>query len=137
SFNSLKAKSVFSLNKSFHPYTNTSNESFNSERKVLKNNKFIYGNYEHYYGYRNKSSIPIDPRIELFEEEWFKNKICLDVGCNSGFLTTSIDIDKDLRESALKNNINVENKTSNNLKIDKNSSNLLSDNNNIFKLLIS
>ena len=48
-----------------------------------------------------------------------------------------IDIDKDLRESALKNNINVENKTSNNLKIDKNSSNLLSDNNNIFKLLIS
>ena len=90
SFNSLKAKSVFSLNKSFHPYTNTSNESFNSERKVLKNNKFIYGNYEHYYGYRNKSSIPIDPRIELFEEEWFKDKICLDVGCNSGFLTTSI-----------------------------------------------
>ncbi|KAL6636384.1 Bicoid-interacting protein 3-domain-containing protein [Neocallimastix sp. 'constans'] len=251
SFNSLKAKSVFSLNKSFHPYTNTSNESFNSERKVLKNNKFIYGNYEHYYRYRNKSSIPIDPRIELFEEEWFKDKICLDVGCNSGFLTTSIamlfepkliegvdidphlikkaqnylifrnslikynekeeeskeqeekkkeieedlkekkneqiknnkvekekdnlffdyypiscpltigsipillnnqqdlqkifnsnnkiyneteisnskiDIDKDLGESALKNNTNVENKNSHNLKIDKNSSNLLSDN---------
>ncbi|ORX60994.1 hypothetical protein BCR36DRAFT_341114 [Piromyces finnis] len=88
---SFKAKSVFSSNGSFHPYNSNVNNKTNSlNGKFIKSNKFIYGNYEHYYGYRNKSSIPIDPRIELFNEEWFHNKKCLDVGCNSGFLTVSL-----------------------------------------------
>ena len=66
-----------------------------------RNKKYRYGNYSHYY-HLNKIQ---DPRLSLFKKEWFENKYCLDIGCNTGFITcwvsknyaprhiTGIDID--------------------------------------------
>lgn len=71
--------------------------------------KFIYGNYSRYYGYRNTSD-EADPRIDAFLEnkQLWDHKDVLDIGCNSGLVTTQlgkntlvkhitgIDIDKTL-----------------------------------------
>ena len=69
------------------------------------------GNYKGYYSYRPNK--PCD-RIKEFSSSWFKNKICLDIGCNSGEITSAIarkflpksiigiDIDNNLIESAKK-----------------------------------
>lgn len=76
--------------------------------------KFIYGNYNRYYGYRNPASEK-DHRIECFKQEWFEGKSVLDIGCNVGHLTLSIareflpskivgiDIDHKLIQAARKN----------------------------------
>ncbi|UYV71636.1 CWC22 [Cordylochernes scorpioides] len=76
-------------------------------------NRFIYGNYNRYYGYRNVNEE--DVRFHTFKEEWFRNKSVLDVGCNVGHLTLKIakeygpkkiigiDIDKALIFAAKKN----------------------------------
>lgn len=79
--------------------------------------KFIYGNYSQYYGYRNKDKDNHDIRLDVFAEqkEIFKNKQILDIGCNSGFITMEVakqleiksivglDIDKSLINQAIKN----------------------------------
>lgn len=76
--------------------------------------KFVYGNYNKYYGYRNPGASE-DLRIRVFKPEWFKGKCVLDLGCNSGHLTLYIakmfqpahilglDIDGDLVYGARKN----------------------------------
>lgn len=77
--------------------------------------KFIYGNYSQYYGYRNNGHHDI--RLDVFQEHKniFENKLLLDIGCNSGFITVEVakrfevksivglDIDKSLINQATKN----------------------------------
>ena len=53
-----------------------------------KNDKFIFGNYNRYYGYRNPNQE--DERLKVFKEEWFKNLDVLDIGCNVGHVTLHI-----------------------------------------------
>lgn len=98
------------------PSTSTSPKkrlSLNSKKplnhKSTAKNKFIYGNYSRYYGYRNVKD-EVDPRIDAFLENkhLWEYKDVLDVGCNSGMITTElgkktlvkhitgIDIDKTL-----------------------------------------
>uniref|UniRef100_W8AU42 RNA methyltransferase n=1 Tax=Ceratitis capitata TaxID=7213 RepID=W8AU42_CERCA len=62
---------------------------------VIQNNakeQFIYGNYNKYYGYRNKGNECIDKRLEVFAKrvELFENKQLLDIGCNSGLITMEV-----------------------------------------------
>jgi len=94
---------------------------FNSPRKKLciearqinkGKDKYIYGNYKQYYGYRNKNSP--DLRLDALHSrlDLFKNKRLLDIGCNNGFITieiakrfgvnhiTGIDIDRKLIKQA-------------------------------------
>ena len=54
-----------------------------------KDKKFIYGNYNRYYGYRNPDREE-DPRLKCFHPEWFEGKDVLDIGCNVGHVTLSI-----------------------------------------------
>ena len=79
-----------------------------------KRNKFQYGNYNQYYGYRNPGNIE-DLRLQYFKNTWFDDKEVLDIGCNIGHITISvaknfsplkvvgIDIDKKLIQIANKN----------------------------------
>ncbi|XP_052759676.1 7SK snRNA methylphosphate capping enzyme-like [Mya arenaria] len=79
-----------------------------------KHPKFIYGNYNRYYGYRNPA-MEEDKRLKILKQEWFENKSVLDIGCNVGQLTlslalnyqpkkiTGIDIDANLINAARKN----------------------------------
>ena len=55
-----------------------------------KNAKFIFGNYNRYYGYRNPDDTHDDPRMKCFEQEWFDAKDVLDIGCNAGHLTLAV-----------------------------------------------
>ena len=85
-----------------------------SSSKGKKQPKFIYGNYNKYYGYRNPS-LDYDYRLDCFKSEWFEGKSVLDIGCNVGHLTLSvardfqpskivgIDIDQKLIAAARKN----------------------------------
>lgn len=41
--------------------------------------KFIHGNYNRYYGYRNPENEN-DPRLDYLKPEWFKDKNVLDIG---------------------------------------------------------
>ncbi|CAO3702945.1 unnamed protein product [Rhizopus stolonifer] len=88
----------------------------NSEQLVKHNHenskqmRDIYGNYKAYYTTRRlpKAQHDIDPRINLLDDNLFKNKQVLDIGCNSGNITIGlakqkgpeyicgIDIDKKL-----------------------------------------
>jgi 7SK snRNA methylphosphate capping enzyme len=75
--------------------------------------KFIYGNYNRYYGYRNPELEDI--RLKCFKKDWFEGKDVLDIGCNVGHITlaiaryfepnkiTGIDIDGKLIGAARKN----------------------------------
>ena len=49
-----------------------------------KKEKFRYGNYDRYYGYRNSGTSEDDVRLSMLKEEWFAGKDCLDVGSNTG-----------------------------------------------------
>uniref|UniRef100_A0A336N0R9 RNA methyltransferase n=2 Tax=Culicoides sonorensis TaxID=179676 RepID=A0A336N0R9_CULSO len=95
----------------------TKSESHTTQKNSKKKNtnKFIYGNYNRYYGYRKGDKS--DPRIKIFEghSDLFSKKDILDIGCNDGSVTleiaskfeinsiTGIDIDKKLIGKA-KNN---------------------------------
>lgn len=79
-------------------------------------NKFIYGNYNRYYGYRHTEKCSDDVRLKAFEgyRDLFDAKAILDVGCNDGSVTiaiakkfpiksiTGIDIDRNLVGAAQK-----------------------------------
>ncbi|XP_039193789.1 7SK snRNA methylphosphate capping enzyme [Crotalus tigris] len=51
-------------------------------------NKFQYGNYCKYYGYRNPDCE--DVRLRAMKPEWFRGREVLDIGCNVGHLTLSV-----------------------------------------------
>lgn len=61
------------------------------------NNKQIFdqGNYQNYYGIRNKAAPTrayhlADPRLQCMDPVWFRGKRVLDIGCNSGVVTIEI-----------------------------------------------
>ncbi|XP_046579619.1 LOW QUALITY PROTEIN: 7SK snRNA methylphosphate capping enzyme-like [Haliotis rubra] len=98
-------------------FSNPKSSSFSKTKspvKFAKKSKFIYGNYNRYYGYRNPSAEQ-DHRMINFESEWFETKDVLDIGCNVGHLTLAIardyhprkiigmDIDANLIKIARKN----------------------------------
>lgn len=74
---------------------NDSNEIKPNENKAAASNnkkndfKFIHGNYNRYYGYRNPEN-ETDTRLDYFKSEWFKDKNVLDIGCNVGHVTLQI-----------------------------------------------
>ena len=82
--------------------------------KPKKSFVYKYGNYAGYYGYR-LGELGEDPRIDQLDEQWFKGKTVLDIGCNTGVLSIrlskkfgveamhGIDIDKSLINKANKN----------------------------------
>ena len=93
--------------------------SLSAKLKKGKNEKFRYGNYNRYYGYRNSGSFASDSRLKLMKKEWFEGKTALDIGCNTGQVTIEIarkfnpktilgiDIDENLIKTAKKNVIRV------------------------------
>jgi len=58
--------------------------------------KHPFGNYPDYYGYRNKGLGELDPRISVMKKEWFENKSCLDIGCNTGIFTLDLALQFDM-----------------------------------------
>jgi len=70
-------------------YNQKTSEKEPQNRKRFQNDKFRYGNYNRYYGTRNKG-LDHDPRIDVLPIEWIRNQLVLDVGCNVGHLTLSI-----------------------------------------------
>ncbi|KAE9600327.1 putative RNA methyltransferase bin3, bin3-type S-adenosyl-L-methionine binding protein [Lupinus albus] len=68
---------------------NNAEEDENKKEKKKRKNR-CYGNYKHYYDSRNGGKFNDDPRLQIFKKEWFEDKDCLDVGCNSGIVTISI-----------------------------------------------
>lgn len=92
----------------------------NGRKFDLKNQKFQFGNYNRYYGYRNQNQTQ-DLRLTKFRREWFLNKTVLDIGCNVGQVTcyvarnfapkkiVGLDIDGELIKSAKRNIRNLEN----------------------------
>ncbi|XP_040271286.1 7SK snRNA methylphosphate capping enzyme [Bufo bufo] len=52
-------------------------------------NRFQFGNYCRYYGYRNPSRSD-DPRLRALRPDWFRNKAVLDIGCNVGHMTLNV-----------------------------------------------
>ena len=80
------------------------NTNFQRKHFNVKNKKYQYGNYKNFYD----NSLKEDQRLNHFRKEWFENKHCLDIGCNTGLLTcwiadnfnpesiVGVDIDSDL-----------------------------------------
>ena len=78
-----------------------------------KNKKFVHGNYNAYYGYRNADFE--DGRLRRFTRQQFAGKDVLDVGCNVGHVTLTVardlnprlivgvDVDRSLVAAAKKN----------------------------------
>lgn len=65
--------------------------------KAVKKEQFeyIYGNYSKYYGYRTTGILTnefADQRLYILQKLDFKDKKCLDIGCNIGYITTEIGI---------------------------------------------
>ena len=96
--------------------TSSSTSSVSPEKSFNpKSVHYRYGNYDRYYSYRNNGPTKSDPRLKLFNKEWFKDKQCLDIGSNTGQVTieigryfspsliTGIDIDSKLVRMACKN----------------------------------
>lgn len=75
-----------SMPKSRHPQAAATASSQQPRRQAQ--NKFQYGNYCKYYGYRNPNCE--DFRLRVMKPEWFQGKEVLDVGCNVGHLTLSV-----------------------------------------------
>ncbi len=98
-----------------HQSSTNTHTSSSSEKPLPKNNKerFRFGNYNRYYGYRNSQHC--DRRLELLPRDLIQGKDVLDVGCNIGHVTLTlardygprrivgVDIDPGLIEVAKKN----------------------------------
>lgn len=69
----------------------TKQEVTSEDNNKKKKHKIVFpfGNYRNYYGYRI-NEVDGDPRLKVFERDWFQGKDCLDIGCNSGILTIQI-----------------------------------------------
>lgn len=74
----------------------TKNNVSGDGKKSSANQRFRYGNYNRYYGYRNGTEA--DSRLSLLKRKWFENKVCLDIGCNVGHVTLSVARDYGPRE---------------------------------------
>lgn len=72
-----------------HPKPPHRRSNSSNEQGGRKCQKFIYGNYSRYYGYRNPS-LEEDKRLKCFRKEWFEGKSVLDIGCNVGHMTLSL-----------------------------------------------
>lgn len=104
-------KTKFEENRSETP-TSSSSETPAASQIKSKKARFIYGNYDRYYGYRPTAEN--DCRIGLFKEhsELFVGKCILDIGCHTGMVTLQVakhlspkhidgvDIDKALIQNA-------------------------------------
>lgn len=104
----------------------------NEWKAAASKRKYIYGNYNRYYGYRN-SNDDEDVRIVAFRAcaEYFGDKEILDIGCNEGAVTmavakefrpkfiTGLDIDKDLIAAARKHLTAIKRKNAENNNSDK------------------
>lgn len=104
----------------------------NEWKATVSKRKYIYGNYNRYYGYRN-SNDGEDVRIVAFRAciEYFADKEMLDIGCNEGAVTmtvaeelrpkfiTGLDIDKDLIAAARKHLTAIKRKSAENNNSDK------------------
>ncbi|KAK3593258.1 hypothetical protein CHS0354_012348 [Potamilus streckersoni] len=64
-------------------------KSQTASQKEKPSTKFIYGNYNRYYGYRNQDHEN-DKRLQSLKLEWFEGKDVLDIGCNVGHLTLAV-----------------------------------------------
>ncbi|CAN8302309.1 unnamed protein product [Cochlearia groenlandica] len=62
----------------------------NQIKKKKSQEVFPFGNYRNYYGYRISNDMDEDPRLKVLKKEWFQEKDCLDIGCNSGIMTIHI-----------------------------------------------
>jgi 7SK snRNA methylphosphate capping enzyme len=81
---------------------------------LVKDKTFSFGNYNRLY-YKKYIESMKDERLNILKAEWFKDKRCLDIGCNDGTLTLmiavsyepklieGIDIDYRLIKTAVKN----------------------------------
>lgn len=65
------------------------NKNVGEENITLKYEDFNFGNFERFY-YNKFLSIFNDERMKYFDMEMFKDKKCLDIGCNNGILTILI-----------------------------------------------
>eukprot|EP01047_Picozoa_sp_COSAG01_P087832 COSAG01_NODE_20388_length_956_cov_16.933489_1_plen_261_part_01 len=74
------------------PYTAAKSASGMGASRAAKRKrkKFVFGNYDAYYNYRHKGSVPVDSRLHLLQRSWLEGRSVLDIGCNSGVLTFSL-----------------------------------------------
>jgi hypothetical protein len=82
--NPLEASEGFNENEKSTKATPSQTNRKRRKRTVV----YPFGNYDFYYKYRTQSDI--DPRIEVMKSEWFEDKRCLDIGCNSGKFTLDL-----------------------------------------------
>ena len=82
-------KGPLNTNNDTLPEKNTTTLVKNKVKKK-QSKVFRYGNYDQYYGYRNKEESKWDPRLSLIQAEWVNDKRILDIGCNAGLLTIQI-----------------------------------------------
>ncbi|GAV08951.1 hypothetical protein RvY_18567 [Ramazzottius varieornatus] len=77
------------LNAQYQHYkaTHTEDGTRVPSKSELQAERFRFGNYNRYYGYRE---VATDPRYPLMRPEWFEGKDCLDVGCNTGQFTLAL-----------------------------------------------
>ena len=54
------------------------------QQKSRKSARFVFGNYNRYYGYRSGERMETDPRVLALRPEWVHGKDVLDIGCNIG-----------------------------------------------------
>lgn len=106
-------KTTFARKNNRRRQSHRGNNNKKSQTGNSKSCRFIYGNYNRYYGYRNPEEH--DSRLNAFKREWFENKRVLDIGCNIGHLTLfvarelkpqmilGLDIDGRLISTARKN----------------------------------
>ncbi|KAI9498394.1 Bicoid-interacting protein 3-domain-containing protein [Zychaea mexicana] len=57
-----------------------------------RSEQYIYGNYRNYYESRRGNQITVDHRLDMLDPSLFKGKRVLDIGCNSGNITTVIGL---------------------------------------------
>ena len=57
--------------------------------KQRSRQRFIYGNYNRYYGYRNPAQEE-DRRLKCLKRSWIDGKDVLDIGCNVGHVTLAV-----------------------------------------------
>ena len=51
--------------------------------------QYPFGNYSRYYGYRSAERFS-DGRLDVLPHDVLKDKVCLDIGCNSGEFTIAV-----------------------------------------------